>query len=114
MPWWGARDRESATGFFSRRRTANMRWPRLQGVSVACAPGTPVADEVVRPEIGVGGGDNALWPLSYTDPKSMTGFEPATSPLGVEVTPACAPGRRSRYRTWGTPRHWIIRPPGAR
>ncbi len=46
------------------------------------------------------GGDGLfqmLYPLSYTDPKSMTGLEPATV-RSNEVTVACAPGTHHELR----------------
>lgn len=36
-------------------------------------------------------------PLSYADPKSTTGLEPATARSQNEVTAACAPGRETPY-----------------
>jgi hypothetical protein len=44
------------------------------------------------PEIKVGDGNVGALPIELRKPEPPTGLEPATTPLTVEVTVACAPG----------------------
>jgi len=44
------------------------------------------------PEIKVGDGNVGALPIELRRPKPPAGLEPATTPLTVEVTVACAPG----------------------
>lgn len=61
--------------------------------------------KLCHPEFKFDGTDKVLWPLSYTNPKLVTGFEPATAPLTVEVSLVFAPGRDEHIQNLFDPGH---------